>query len=85
MINRLDQCTCLPVASWSLHDKPLTSWTTASQTQHVRLGGGLIDKDQASEVQTALRAKPAISLLFHVGAILLGRPDRFFCRSTQAC
>ena len=80
MVNRLDQGTCLPVAGRSLHNKPLASWGTASQTQHVRLGGGLIDKDQASEVQTTLRAKPASSLLFHVGTILLCRPDRFFCR-----
>jgi len=80
MVNRLDQGTCLPVASRSLHDKSLTSRTTASQTQHVRLGGSLIDKDQASEVQTTLSAKPASSLLFHVGAILLCRSHRFFCR-----
>jgi len=80
MVNRVDQCACLPVAGWRLHNKPLTSWTTASQAQHVHLGGRFIDKDQTPEVQTTLRAKPASSLLFHVGAILLCRSHRFFCR-----
>jgi hypothetical protein len=50
----------------------------AAQRRHVGFDPGLIDEDQARSVNPALMGLPAYAFTSDIGAILLGRLDRFF-------
>jgi len=68
----------LPVAMRDFGDQTLPARAPAPERRHIRLGPGLIDKDQARGVNLALVALPQPPLARHVRAVLLAGVQAFF-------
>jgi len=75
---RRDECQRLPVAEGSGRRQPLPVRPPAAQRSHVGLDPGLVDENEAGNIDLALMNLPACPLTGDVGAVLLGRPHRFF-------
>ena len=73
-----DECQRLPVPMRNLCHQALSRSRPATQTGHVGLCPGLIDKDQAPWVDLMLMFLPERALACHVGSILLGCVQAFF-------
>ena len=67
-----------PVPVWRVIDQPLADRTAAAKAHHGAVRPGLIDKDQPGWIEHALLAHPASARADHLGALLLGRVQRFF-------
>ena len=68
----------LPVAMRDFGDQPLAARAPAPDRRHVRLGPGLIDKDQARCINLSLVALPELPLARHVRTVLLAGVQGFF-------
>jgi hypothetical protein len=56
----------------------LASWSPAMGADHVGLGPGLIDEDEARRINLCLMPFPACPSARDVGPVLLGWQQRFF-------
>ena len=61
-----------------LGDQPLAERAASMQSSHVRLGPGLVDKDQPLGINFALQPLPLLAASRHVMAILLAGVQCFF-------
>jgi hypothetical protein len=59
-------------------EQPLTNRAASMQPRHVRLGPGLVNKDDSLRINIALKAPPLRAPSGDVRPILLGRVQRFF-------
>jgi hypothetical protein len=72
-----------PMPLWHSADEALTTPTTTAQTRHLRIGGGLVDKNQPGRIKHALFSHPAPSCPGHVGPFLLRCAQAFFERDVM--
>ena len=68
----------LPMAIGHLGMQPLALWRPAAQRGHVGLGPGLIDKDEAAGIRSALELLPLFASPGDLGAQLFGGQHAFF-------
>ncbi len=68
----------LPVAMRDFGDQALATRAPPADRRHVRLGPGLIDKDQARGVNLVLMAFPELPFARHVRTILFAGVQAFF-------
>lgn len=59
---------------WDFGDQTLSAWSAAVTALHVGLRAGLIDENQALDVQFALRREPGATLFSDIFAVLFGGP-----------
>ena len=74
----------LPMAMCHLGDQPLAERAASMQSSHVRLGPGLVDKDQPLGINFALQPLPLLAASRHVMAILLAGVQCFFIAEAGA-
>ena len=72
------ECECLPMPVRRLSAQALPSRPPAMGADHVGLGPGLIDEDEAGRINLSLMPFPACPSARDVGPVLLGRQQRFF-------
>ena len=68
----------LPMAMRDFGDQPLATRAPAPDWCHVRLGPGLVDKDQPRGVNLVLVALPELPLARHVRTVLFAGVQAFF-------
>jgi hypothetical protein len=68
----------LPMTVRRLSTQALPSQSPAVGADHVGLGPGLIDEDEAGRINLSLMPFPACSSARDVGSVLLGGQQRFF-------
>jgi hypothetical protein len=68
----------LPMPVRRLSAQALPSRSPAAGADHVGLGPGLIDEDEAGRINFSLMPFPACSSARDVGPVLLGWQQRFF-------
>jgi hypothetical protein len=66
------------VAVRDLRLQPLATAAPATQRRHVRLGPGLVDKDETPDVETVLMSPPTGTAARDVRTILLAGVNGFF-------
>jgi hypothetical protein len=69
----------LPFPLRDVADQSLATRATAAEADHVGRDRGLVDKDQSRRIKIALLSNPAPTPSRHVGSVLLGCPQAFFC------
>jgi hypothetical protein len=72
------ECECLPMPVRRLSAQALPSRPPTVGADHVGLGPGLIDEDEAGGINLSLMPFPACPSARDVGPVLLGRQQRFF-------
>ena len=75
---RRDEGHGLPVAVRNFGRQAPLTWSPATDWCHIRLGPGLVDKDQAFGINPGLMFFPPGAAPGDIGAILLGRQHAFF-------
>ncbi len=68
----------LPVAMRDFGDQPIATGAPTADGRHVRLGPGLIDKDQARRINLALVTLPELPLASYVWTVLFAGVQAFF-------
>ena len=66
-----------PAAVRHFGQQPLAARASAVSPRHVRLGPGLVNKDEAARIELMLVAPPAFAFASHVRSILLGCVQAF--------
>src|SRR5262249_14233466 len=69
-----------PVAMRYVHDQALALRTATVRPGQVGAGPGFVDENERFRMECGLPGFPRVAALFHVGTILLARPDRLFFR-----
>ncbi len=77
---RRDEGHGLPMAERRGCLETLPRRPPATQRRHVGFDPGLIDKDQARSINPVLMSLPARPFTRDIGAVLFGRPERFFLK-----
>lgn len=73
-----DEGGCPPVTIWGFGEEPLADGTTAIAAHHVGGEAGLVDEDEACNVEGRLFLAPAVTRRLDVRPILFGCVQRFF-------